>query len=112
MTSIRQNKVSRLIQKELGALFQKDAGGFLKGAMVSVTAVRMSPDLGLAKAYISIFAPGDKKDYLELIRSHAGELRFLLGKKVKNQLRIVPELAFFIDDSLDYAERINQLLKS
>ena len=112
MASIRQNKVGRLVQKELGIIFQQDTGGFLTGAMISVTVVRMAPDLSFAKVYVSIFAPGKDDDFLEIIKKHAGEIRYELGKKVGKQLRIVPGLAFFKDDSIDYAEEINQLLKS
>jgi ribosome-binding factor A len=112
MASIRQNKVGRLVQKELGIIFQQDNGGFLTGVMVSVTVVRMAPDLSFAKVYLSIFAPGKDDDYLEIIKNHTSEIRYELGSKVGKQLRIVPGLAFFKDDSIDYAEEINELLKS
>jgi len=72
--------------------------------------VRMSPDLGLAKVYISIFPSSKAKQDLERIKDAGSSLRFELGKRVKNQLRVVPELAFYLDDSLDYAERIDELL--
>ncbi|MBT6438888.1 MAG: 30S ribosome-binding factor RbfA [Flavobacteriales bacterium] len=112
MASIRQNKVGRLVQKELGIIFQQDDGGFFAGAMISVTIVRMAPDLSFAKVYLSIFAPGRDEDFLEIIKKHGGEIRYESGKKVGKQLRIVPGLAFFKDDSIDYAEEINGLLKS
>ena len=111
MASIRQNKVGRLVQKELGIIFQQDNGGFFAGAMISVTVVRMAPDLSFAKVFISIFAPGKGEDFLEIVQKHTGEIRYELGKKVGKQLRIVPGLAFFKDDSIDYAEEINELLK-
>ncbi|MBL4624044.1 MAG: 30S ribosome-binding factor RbfA [Flavobacteriales bacterium] len=112
MASIRQNKVGRLVQKELGTIFQRDNGGYLTGAMVSVTVVRMAPDLSFAKVYLSIFAPGKDEDFLEIVKKHTGEIRYELASKVRHQLRIVPGLAFFKDDSIDYAEEINELLKS
>ncbi|MDA9563254.1 30S ribosome-binding factor RbfA [Flavobacteriales bacterium] len=112
MASIRQNKVGRLIQKELGSIFQRDSRGYLAGAMVSVTVVRMAPDLSFAKVYLSIFAPGKDDNFLEIIKKHTGEIRHELASIVRHQLRIVPGLAFYLDDSIDYAEEINELLKS
>lgn len=111
MESTRQKKVSRLLQKELGDIFQKMRMTF-GGKMITVTIVRVSPDLALAKTYLSIF-PHDKNDEntLESIRQRSAKIRNELGKKVKNQLRVVPELAFFIDDSLDYIDNIEELLK-
>jgi len=80
--------------------------------MISVTVVRVSPDLALAKIYLSIFPSEDAKIFLEELKVHTKHIRNLLGQRVKNQLRIVPELAFFIDDSLDYVSKIEDLLKS
>lgn len=110
MESTRQKKVSRLIQKELGEIFQRKTNEF-GGKMITVTIVRMSPDLSLAKIYLSIFPIDKDESTLQRIKSHTSHLRNDLGKIVRNQLRIVPELAFFIDDSLDYIENIEDLLK-
>jgi ribosome-binding factor A len=111
MESTRQIKVGRQVQKDLGEIFQRQSAGMLHGSMVTVTRARMSPDLSLAKVYISIF-PADKRDsVLETINLQVKSIRHELGKRVRNQLRIVPELAFFIDDSLDYIENIDRLLK-
>jgi ribosome-binding factor A len=112
MASIRQNKVARLIQKELGFIFQKEAGMLFHGAMVTVTVVRVSPDLAVAKVYLSLFPSSKAKETFETICNHNKHWRYELGQKVKNQMRIVPELAFFIDDSLDYIENIEKLMKS
>lgn len=112
MASIRQNKVGRLVQKELSTIFQRDKRGYFRGAIITVTAVRMAPDLSFAKVYLSIFAPGRDENFLEIIQEHSGEIRHELASIVRNQLRAVPELAFYIDDSIDYAEEINELLKS
>ncbi len=112
MESNRQKKVSRLLQKELGIIFQQKGRDF-GGKMISVTTVRISPDLGVAKVYLSIFPP-DKKDNeitMDLIKSHSSKIRNELGQKIKHQLRIVPELAYFEDDSLDYIDNIENLLK-
>jgi ribosome-binding factor A len=109
MTSIRQNKAARLIQRELSEYFRKRNWG--KGTLISVTMVRITPDLGLAKCYLSLFNVPEPEEMLETIREKSGEIRGELGFAIKNQVRHVPQLHFYIDDSLDYAEQINDLLK-
>jgi ribosome-binding factor A len=111
MESTRQNKVARLIQKDLGEIIQQLGKPALQGRMVTVTVVRMSPDLSVAKIYLSIFPSEERLQYLEHLKQYNKIIRNQLGQRVKNQLRIVPELVFFIDDSLDYVEKIDQLLK-
>lgn len=107
----RQNKVSRLIQKELAEMFQNYARTWFQGSIISVSVVRISPDLSVAKCYLSIF-PDDKKTIImENITSHIKEIRFQLGNRIHNQVRIIPELIFYLDDSLDYLENIERLLK-
>ncbi|MGC9344735.1 MAG: 30S ribosome-binding factor RbfA [Bacteroidales bacterium] len=111
MESTRQKKVSRLLQKELGTIFQRKTNE-LGGKMITVTTVRISPDLSVAKVYLSIFPKDKEKDKtLSEVRYHASQIRHELGTKVRNQLRIVPELNFFEDDSLDYIENIENLIK-
>lgn len=111
MESTRQKKVARLIQKELAEIFIHHASEMAPGRMVSVTTVRVSPDLSLAKTYISIFPSDKSNDILDGIRSHIPRIRYELGQKVRNQLRIVPEIALFVDDSNDYIENIDNLLR-
>ncbi|MCD4734795.1 MAG: 30S ribosome-binding factor RbfA [Bacteroidales bacterium] len=111
MDSLRQNKISRLIQRDLGDIFQREISGMFGGAMITVTKVHVSKDLSVAKTYLSLFATDNKDDLLDTIRLHTKEIRYRLGKKVKNQLRVVPELQFYLDDSLDYIENIEDLLK-
>ncbi|MDX9769255.1 MAG: 30S ribosome-binding factor RbfA [Tenuifilaceae bacterium] len=110
MESTRLSKVSRQIQKDLGEIFQRQAQSFM-GKMVTVTSVRVSPDLGLAKVYVSIFPTENKEETLELIKQQSKAIRYDLGQRIRNQMRVVPELAFYIDDSLDYIENIDRLLK-
>jgi len=110
MESTRQNKISRLIQKDLGAIFQLESRRLFEGALITVTKVHVSRDLSVAKAYLSLFMTKDKEALLGVIRKHTREVRHELGLRVHNQLRIVPELQFFLDDSLDYIENIDQLL--
>ena len=111
MSSNRQNKIERLIQRDLGDIFQKGTTTLFKGKMVTVTKVRVSPDLSVAKVYLSLFPVEDKQEFIKYINGVEGQIRFDLGKKVRHQLRKVPELAFFVDDSLDYIENIDNLLK-
>jgi ribosome-binding factor A len=111
MTSTRQNKVARLIQKELGDIFQRESKVLFAGKMISVTVVRMTPDLGLARIYLSVFPMEKDKDPLFEVHENAALLRRELGNRIRHQLRVVPELVFRIDDSLDYIENIERLLK-
>lgn len=111
MDSVRQNKVSRLIQKELSTLFQQECKEYCASSMVSITSVRVSPDLSYAKIYVSIFPSNTVEKIMDNLSNYNKNIRFLLGKKVGKQLRIIPELRFFVDDSLDYIEKIDTLLK-
>jgi ribosome-binding factor A len=112
MESTRQKKVSRLIQKEVADIFLKRGSELAHGKMVSVTKVRVSPDLSFAKVFISIYPSAGQDDILKAIQDHSPKIRFEMGQKIRRQLRIVPEIAFFIDDSLDYIDKIDKLLKS
>lgn len=111
MAKTRQNKVARLIQKELGDIFQKESREYFRGKMISVTVVRVTPDLSIAKVYLSIYPVQRDKDPLAEVHENQSRLRHELGNRVRNQLRIIPELIFYIDDSLDYLENIERLLK-
>jgi ribosome-binding factor A len=110
--STRQKKVAKLIQKEVAGIFLRKGNEYAPGKMISITKVRVSPDLSYAKIYISIFPSTNYSDILHKVQDHVNKIRFDLGHKVRSQLRIVPEIAFFIDDSLDYIEKIDKLLKS
>ena len=110
MQETRQNRISRLLQKQLASIFQTQTR-MMHGVLVSVTRVKVSPDLSICTAYLSIF-PSEKGDeLLKNINANEKTIRYELGQRVHNQLRIIPELRFFIDDSLDYIERIDELLK-
>lgn len=110
MESTRQKKVARLIQKEMAELFQRESKTLFQGAFITVTTARISPDLGHAKVYLSMFKVEKPELLLNEIREHKKEIRKRLGEKVRHQLRIVPDIDFFIDDSLDYLENIDKLL--
>ncbi len=109
MTSTRQNKVARLLQKELGQIFLQESHLF-GSKMITVTVVRVSPDLGIANIYLSVFDPGEKSDPISEIQEHMGRIKNELGKRIRHQLRSMPELHFHLDDSLDYADNIDRLL--
>jgi ribosome-binding factor A len=111
METTRQNKISRLLQKDLAEIFQKEARDMFHGIMLSVTNVRISPDLSVARVYLSIFPSEKAKDTLHEVKLHQSRIRGILGQRVGKQLRIVPQLDFFIDDSLDYIDNIDRLLK-
>ena len=111
MESTRQSKVAKQIQKDISDIFSKEGADLVKGAMVTVTAVRMSPDLGYAKIYLSIFPFEKSKAIMDAVTQQEWRIRKALGTRIRNQLRIVPELTFFLDDSLDYVAHIDELLK-
>lgn len=109
MQETRQNRIARLLQKELATIFQSQTRQ-THGVLVSVTRVRVSPDLGICTANLSIFPSEKSEEILQNIQANEKAIRYELGTRVRNQLRIIPELRFFIDDSLDYLERIDTLL--
>ena len=110
MQETRQNRISRLLQKELSLIFQSQTR-MMHGVMVSVTRVKISPDLSICTAYLSIFPSEKAEELLKNVTANQATIRYDLGQRVRNQLRIIPELRFFIDDSLDYIDHIDELLK-
>ena len=112
METKRQQKVARQIKKDLSEILMHTTRDVTQGRMITVTMVRMSPDLSLAKVYLSVFPSDDSAGFLDHLQYYVKHIRLELGKKIRHQLRMVPELVFFVDDSLDYAERIDGLLKS
>ncbi len=110
METTRQNKISRLIQKELSDIFLAETRK-THGVLISVSVVRVSPDLSVARAYLSIFPSEKGAEMLENIKASAKTIRYELSQRVRHQLRHTPELTFYLDDSLDYIENIDALLK-
>ena len=111
MESVRQQKINKLVQKELAEIFRAEARNLFGGAFITVTTVRVSPDLGLAKIYLSIMATKEKEAIFNSVKEQTNIIRKKLGLLVGKQLRVVPELNFYIDDSLNYAMKIEELLK-
>ncbi len=110
METTRQNKIARLLQKELSEIFVAQTRQ-MRGVLVSVSKCRISPDLSVCRAYLSIFPSEKAEEIVGNINENQKQLRFELGQRVRFQLRIIPELKFFVDDSLDYVEHIDELLK-
>lgn len=109
MDTTRQNKVGRLIQKELSEIFMAETRR-MQGVLLTVTACRISPDMSICRVYLSIFPSERAEEIISNITANQKQVRFELGNRMRHQLRIIPELKFFIDDSLDYAQHIDELL--
>ena len=107
----RQQKVARQIQKDLAEIIRARGMAAYDGAMLTVSGVKVTPDLALAKVYVSVFPSSKAESVMEQLQNETSRLRGELGRRVAKQLRIVPELAFYLDDSLDYVEHIDELLK-
>ncbi len=106
----RQMKFSRLIQKEISDIFQRDKRGILDNAFVTVADVKVSPDLGLARVYISMMLAKDKQVILDRIMKRKGEIRKALGNKIGKQVRIIPDLVFYLDEVEENAQRMDSLI--
>ena len=111
MDTTRQHKIAKLIQKELAEIFLED-GIPIYGCMITVTQTKVTSDLSLARSYLSIFNAENNEEVMKTIKKNTKDIRYRLAQKIKNHLRSIPQLVFFIDDSLDYLENIENLLKS
>ena len=111
MATVRMEKIAALIQRELAIIFQQHMNTMFAGTMITVTRVRVSPDMGIASGYLSFFPVEKRDDAMKLVEEKRLHLRKLLGDKVGKQIRKIPDLRFFVDDSLDYYEEIDKLLK-
>ena len=110
MESKRQQKFSRLILKELSDIFQRDVSHLVQGAYISISMVRVSPDLGVAKIYLSMMLTKDPKKVLDEIRVNTKIIRHALAQRIKNQVRVIPELIFYLDDSAEYAAKMDKII--
>ena len=107
----RQNKIAKQIQKDIAEIIQLHAREMVSGKMLTVTNVRISPDLSVARIYVSVFPSVNSSDVIKTINNHHGFFRNELGRKLRHQVKKIPEIIFFLDDSLDYLENIENLLK-
>ena len=111
MENTRQQKVAKQIQKDIADIFQKEAAHLVRGLLVTVTTVRVSPDFGYAKIYVSVFPFEQHQALLQALEENNWLIRRELGRRIRNQLKNVPELQFFLDDSLEYLDQIDEALK-
>ena len=109
MESKRQQKFAGVIQQDLAEIFQREVMNFLPNTLVTITKVRVTPDLAIARVFLSFFNSVDAAASLSTVKAHASEIRYKLGVKIKNQVRVVPQLEFFVDDTNDYVEKMDQL---
>ena len=110
MESKRQQKFARLIQKDLSEIFQRDAKSLFGGAFITVTDVKVSTDLGLAKVYVSFMLAKDKTAVLDTIKDNTKSIRQMLATKIRNQVRVIPELSFYLDDTIEHASKMDALI--
>ena len=110
MSTTRQNKYARLIQKDIGDIFQREHAGSFNNAFITVTDVEVSPDLSIASIYISVLANEDKQGIIDLITASKSKIRKSLGNRIGKQARIVPDLRFFLDNTEDQAARMDDII--
>lgn len=109
MESKRQQKFAGVIQKDLAEIFQREGNNYFPNTLVTITKVRMTPDLAIARVFLSFFNNTNTVQALNTVKSHAGEIRYKLGARIKDQARIIPHLEFFIDDTNEYVERMDKI---
>jgi ribosome-binding factor A len=109
MESKRQQKFAGLLQEELAAVFQKEGAAYLPNTLVTITKVRVSPDLGVAKVYLSFLNTDNTTLSVNTVNSHAGEIRYKLGSRIRHQARVVPSLTFFVDDTNQYTAHMDKI---
>lgn len=109
MESKRQQKFAGVIQKDLAAIFQREGMNYLPNTLVTITKVRVTPDLALARVFLSFFNNQNTSLALNTVKSHANEIRYKLGSRIKDQVRVIPQLEFFVDDTNEYVERMDKI---
>ena len=109
MESKRQQKFAGVIQQDLAAIFQREGINYLPDTLITITRVRVTPDLAIARVFLSFFNNTNTSSALQIIKQHASEIRYKLGARIKDQVRIIPQLEFFVDDTSDYVERMDKI---
>ncbi|MHB8207728.1 30S ribosome-binding factor RbfA [Mucilaginibacter sp.] len=109
MESKRQQKFAGVIQEDLAAILQRESSSYLPNTMVTITKVRVTPDLAIARVFLSFFSNNNTQLALQTIKQHASEIRYKLGSRIKDQVRVIPQLEFFIDDTSEYVDRMDKI---
>jgi ribosome-binding factor A len=109
MESKRQQKFAGLLQEELAAIFQREGAAYLPNTLVTITKVRVSPDLAVAKVYLSFLNTNNTSLSVATVNSHASEIRYKLGSRIRHQARVIPTLSFFVDDTNEYVEHMDKI---
>jgi ribosome-binding factor A len=109
MESKRQQKFAGVIQQDLAAIFQREGINYLPNTLITITRVRVTPDLAIARVFLSFFNNTNTSSALQIVKQHASEIRYKLGARIKDQVRIIPQLEFFVDDTSDYVERMDKI---
>lgn len=109
MESKRQQKFAGLLQEELAAIFQREGSAYLPNTLVTITKVRVSPDLAVAKVYLSFLNTNNTSLSLATVNSHSSEIRYKLGSRIRHQARVIPTLTFFVDDTNEYVEHMDKI---
>lgn len=111
MESKRQQKFAGVVQQDLAAIFQREGMNYLPNTLITITRVRVTPDLAIARIFLSFFNTANTQQALQTIKQHSNEIRYKLGARIKDQARIVPQLEFFVDDTGDYVERMDKIFE-
>ncbi|CAM3698912.1 30S ribosome-binding factor RbfA [Mucilaginibacter galii] len=109
MESKRQQKFAGVLQQDLAAIFQREGMNYLPNTLVTITKVRVTPDLAIARVFLSFFNNVNVQQSLQIVKSHANEIRYKLGARIKDQVRVIPQLEFFVDDTNEYVERMDKI---
>ncbi len=109
MESKRQQKFAGVLQQDLAAIFQREGMSFLPNTLVTITKVRVTPDLAIARVFLSFFNNTNTQQSLQTVKAHASEIRYKLGARIKDQVRVIPQLEFFVDDTNEYVERMDKI---
>jgi len=109
MESKRQQKFAGVIQEDLAAILQREGANYLPNTMVTITKVRVTPDLAIARVFLSFFSNNNNQLALQTIKQHSSEIRYKLGSRIKDQVRVIPQLEFFIDDTSEYVEHMDKI---
>jgi ribosome-binding factor A len=109
MESKRQQKFAGVLQQDLAAIFQREGMAYLPNTLVTITKVRVTPDLAIARVFLSFFNNVNVQQSLQTVKSHASEIRYKLGARIKDQVRVIPQLEFFVDDTNEYVERMDKI---